>query len=155
MTTIDTGFTTLALAGEPPVHVWRFEIPKDTFMNANDQGYARTWRQQCYVNHKRTEMRKALVAMGMEAAADWPHPPLRRAFVHCLVGNPTKNRFDPPNAEPTEKHILDGLVQSGVLVDDDHEVVAGTLFSYLPEKMQGHYLLELRVYDLTTNAQEA
>lgn len=55
-------------------------------------------------------------------------------WVHALIGLPTMHRFDPPNAWPTIKPIIDGLVDAGVLQDDDSAHVPYTSFSRDPNK---------------------
>jgi hypothetical protein len=47
--------------------------------------------------------------------------------VHILarIHKPRSGRWDPNNFWPTVKAIVDGVVDAGVLVDDDHEHVIG------------------------------
>lgn len=48
-----------------------------------------------------------------------------RVRVDFDVVTRTRTRFDPANAMPTAKAIIDGLTDAGVWVDDDHEHVDG------------------------------
>lgn len=131
-----------------PKHAFEFSVPKDKVMNSNNLGYARTWRQQCYINHQRTEHRKWLVELGKQASAKYNEHPIRHAFVVFHVSNLTEQRFDPPNFEPTEKHLMDGLVRNNVLVDDNSDVIEGTLFVPMECKDRDNYMMQIDIYDL-------
>lgn len=52
-------------------------------------------------------------------------PRLRRAHIKALIQYPTNAKADPQNAEPTVKPIIDGLVDVGLLPDDNHEHLEG------------------------------
>jgi hypothetical protein len=130
--------------------VYDFTISQDDIMNSNNLGYAITWRQQCFINHKRTEQRKKLVQMGMDAANEHcPSMSFGKVFVLVEVSNLTEQRFDPPNFEPTEKHIMDGLVKGGLLIDDNSNVIQMTVFKELQEeKDRDNYKMRISVYRL-------
>lgn len=51
--------------------------------------------------------------------------PVNRAHVEATVCIPTNSRHDPGNAAPTVKAIIDGLVDAGVLPDDDKTHLIG------------------------------
>ena len=78
--------------------------------NSNNLGFARTWRQQCWINHDRNERKRKLVEMGKEAGKSYDGKPMSKAFLVVEVSNKTKQRFDPPNYELTMKDLEDGLV---------------------------------------------
>lgn len=107
-----------------------FYIDSSDVMNSNKIGYAKTARGQMALNGKRNSQRKKLVQMGHDAALGKVDAPIERAFVVCEVANTSKDRrFDPPNLELTEKHLMDGMVQAGLLIDDNSGVITGgTLF---------------------------
>jgi hypothetical protein len=130
--------------------VFDFEISQDDIMNSNNLGYARTWRQQCFINHKRTEQKRKLVEMGKDATDNVDTSvPFAKAFVLVEVTNLTNQRFDPPNYEPTEKHIMDGLVKGGLLIDDNSSVIQMTVFKELQEeKDRDNYKMRISVYRL-------
>lgn len=46
--------------------------------------------------------------------------------VHVLatIGYPSRRRSDPDNYHPTVKALIDGIVQAGLLEDDDHRHVS-------------------------------
>lgn len=46
----------------------------------------------------------------------------------AVIHTPTNGRFDPPNAWPTVKAMLDGMVDAGVLPDDNHKCIPFTGF---------------------------
>ena len=47
-------------------------------------------------------------------------PAMDRANLAAVISYPTARRADPSNAAPTVKALLDGIVDAGVLPDDDH-----------------------------------
>lgn len=138
----------LVLPESAKKYSFSFAIPKDKFMNSNATGYARTASQQRFANFNRIKQRQFLVDLGKQAAQDFGQAPLTNVLVICSVSNPTNHRFDPPNAELTEKHIMDGLVQGGLLEDDNRSIVKGTLFQYLNKKQKDVYLMTIDIYDL-------
>jgi hypothetical protein len=53
-------------------------------------------------------------------------PPLQRARVFCIVQpSPQTRRRDPANWAPSAKALADGLVDAGVLPDDDSKHLIG------------------------------
>ena len=52
-------------------------------------------------------------------------PHLDRAHVTVTVHKTTNRRYDPANLAPTAKAIVDGLVDAGVLDDDDKTRLVG------------------------------
>lgn len=145
---IDFGLVSMTLPDFTQLHTFEFEIPRDVFMNSNATGYVKSAKGQRYLNYTRTKQKQALVQLGRDAADQFHGRSIHKAFVVCSVSNPTNHRFDPPNAELTEKHILDGMVLEHVLEDDNKDVIVGTLFRYLDRKLKDHYLMQLDIYDL-------
>lgn len=110
-----------------------FKVSDDCVRNSNSLGFAKTWRQQCWLNHDRNERKRKLVEMGKTAGSEYiaAHPDFKKidkAFLVVEVANKSKHRFDPPNYELTMKDIEDGLVQAGIIEDDNSNVIVGTLF---------------------------
>lgn len=58
--------------------------------------------------------------------------PVERAHITITIDWPDQRRRDPANWAPTAKAIVDGLVDAGVLPDDDHRHVTG------PDLRRGH-----------------
>lgn len=97
------------------IEVW---IPKATdWLNSN----------QHIPNHgHRNAIVQAWKTAGYVAARNGKLPALQQAHVWCyLVKNPGGGRWDPGNWYPTAKAILDGMVQAGLLPDDDHKHLTG------------------------------
>ncbi|MGW2582973.1 hypothetical protein ACWCYZ_16830 [Streptomyces virginiae] len=63
-------------------------------------------------------MRAALVSAGTG-------PALQRAYILGVLHPPSRRRADPANWYPSFKAAVDGLVDAGVLEDDDHTRVVG------------------------------
>lgn len=64
------------------------------------------------------ELHAALAAAGDQ-------PLMRHAYILGIVHPQRAGRFDPPNWYPSFKAAIDGLVDAGVLEDDDHTRVIG------------------------------
>ena len=130
-----------------------FTIPGDMIRNSNSLGYARSWKQQCFLNHDRNERKRKLVQTGLEAGLKFreEHPDFKmmtRAFLIVEVSNKTNQRFDPPNYELTMKDLEDGLVQANMLSDDNSSVIIGTLFRALDSKDRDSAHVNLVFYRL-------
>ena len=77
------------------------------------------------------------------------HPAMGRANLHAVISYPTARRADPANASPTVKAALDGIVDAGVLDDDDHVHVPETTYSRGPDTGRpGVYRVSLRLEPL-------
>lgn len=62
--------------------------------------------------------------------------PMRRAFVTVHVQYASSGRADPANAYPTVKALVDGLVDFGVLTDDDSKHLPEMTFKRTPGKCE-------------------
>ena len=56
--------------------------------------------------------------------AGW-EPFTGRVHIEAHIWKPRAGRYDPNNLWPTVKACVDGVVESGLLADDDHEHVLG------------------------------
>lgn len=135
-----------------PSYSFDFDVPIEHVRNANGIGYARTARQQNWLNRKRNESKQALKAMG--ESIEWSRPPLERCIADVQVVNTTRQRFDPDNIQLTYKAILDGMVSKGVMEDDNSNILLGTLFREWEgrERTKGVYHLRVTLYDLSEAA---
>lgn len=107
---------TLTLTETPAIPSWRIELPAGvTLMNSNDR---LTIRQ-------RARLTKDLREAGQAAALKAKVPRLERAYVTCYLRPHTRGRRDPGNWYPSAKAFLDGVVDAGVLADDDSTHVLG------------------------------
>ena len=71
-----------------------------------------------------------------------------QVHIGIFVGYPTARKADPPNAWPTAKACIDGIVDSGALVDDNSEVVYAHTFARDAKKApKGHHTLRLILTD--------
>lgn len=60
------------------------------------------------------------------------------------VSTPQNRRFDPPNAYPTVKPLIDGLVDFGVLDDDSWREIPATCFRRgTPTRKKGQYRIRM------------
>ena len=129
-----------------------FDVPIEHVRNANGIGYAKTARQQSWLNRKRNESKQALKAMG--ESIEWNRPPLTRCIADVQVVNTTHQRFDPDNIQLTYKALMDGMVSKGVMEDDNSHILLGTLFREWEgrERTKGVYHLRVTLYDLSGGA---
>ena len=64
----------------------------------------------------------ATIATAQRLKVDTP------ARLVVTVHTPSNRRFDPPNAWPTVKPLIDGFVKAGALADDSHKEIPETVF---------------------------
>jgi hypothetical protein len=96
---------------------WRLELPAEiTLINANDRMHPA----------KRSPYIKVIRNAAWAMARHHKIPPLERAHIFYVVHPDTKGRRrDPGNWSPSAKAAVDGLVDAGVLPDDDHTRLLG------------------------------
>lgn len=82
----------------------------------------REWLNLNHRDHYRTKAKKtkAWRAYAEQAARAAGVPALHRATITGRIYKPHNRRYDPHNLFPTLKAIIDGIVDAGVLEDDDH-----------------------------------
>ncbi|MDH6499567.1 hypothetical protein [Streptomyces sp. SAI-149] len=109
--------------------------PRLTLLNAN----------QRFHHHKRAEITRVLRRAAWAASRAVPR--LERVHIIGVLHPEDRQRRDPANWYPSFKACVDGLVDQGVLDDDDHTRVVG------PDMRMGHVVegvrLVLHIRDLT------
>lgn len=88
-------------------------IPHALWMSSND-------RMHPMAKAKRT---RAVRELAQVEARNARLPHLPQVHIAIYVGYPSRRKADPPNAWPTVKAAIDGIVDSGALVDDSSEFV--------------------------------
>ncbi|MFF4834058.1 hypothetical protein [Streptomyces sp. NPDC001315] len=86
-------------------------------------------------------------------AAANPGVVLQKAYILGVLNPGSRRRLDPANFYPSFKAFVDGLVDAGVLEDDDHTRVIGPDMRLGPVIKGGR--LVLIVQELTTEQHEA
>ncbi|HEY5834935.1 hypothetical protein [Streptomyces sp.] len=96
---------------------WRIELPAKTLLvNANDNLHFR----------RKAERVKVIRNAAWSVARHMKIPALERAHVFFVIHPDTKGRRrDPGNWAPSAKAAVDGLVDAGVLPDDNHTRLLG------------------------------
>lgn len=101
--------------------VFRFHLEKSFLLSANDRRHwadkarrVRFYRQQAYL--------KGVDYFNLGGRK------FARAKVTAAVKLSGKRRFDPANASPTVKAIIDGLTDAGLWEDDNADVVTEVSF---------------------------
>ena len=97
-----------------------FDIPNNLFMNANG-------RLHHYQRANMTKQLRELAYWKAKAARGkgLGEPPYH---VTCIIELDTARRFDPPNAYPTIKALVDGMTDAGVWTDDNSDVIEAMTF---------------------------
>ena len=118
-----------------PPRTWVIELPSGLeLLNAND-------RDGHWARRKR-------VTEALRAAAGWlarkqQVPPMRRAHVLAVYEPPDRRRRDPANLYPSVKACVDGLVDAGVLPDDDATHLDGPDMRLGPTHPRGRIVLHI------------
>jgi len=90
-----------------------FELPRPLILNANQRQH---WAKKAAV----TRDLRALARLQARHL-----PPMTRAHLVVHVGWADKRKRDVSNIEPTLKALVDGIVDAGVLEDDDDAHLVG------------------------------
>ncbi|MFI7532614.1 hypothetical protein [Streptosporangium sp. NPDC049376] len=95
---------------------WTITLPAGTpLLNANNR-----------LHHApKARLTAAIRAAGKQATEAAGVPPLARAHVFGILHPATRGRRDPANWYPSFKAFIDGLVDAGVLPDDDDTHLVG------------------------------
>jgi crossover junction endodeoxyribonuclease RusA len=76
-------------------------------------------------------------------------PQLKRARIDCTYERPDRRRRDAANWSDTAKPLVDGLVDAGVLVDDDSEYLDGPFMHIGDVHPGGRIVLEITELEVT------
>jgi Holliday junction resolvase RusA-like endonuclease len=121
-------------------YTFAFVLERSQVMSAND-------REQHHARARRTRYLRALgLARGVDVVKSdggtlpLLHGPVR---VSVRVAWPDRRRRDTPNAYPTVKALLDGLVDAGLLADDRDGVIVDTSMQPILERTSPAGLVEL------------
>lgn len=109
-----------------------FTISHDLWLTAN--GSRGTTRGGIY--QRATITRQLRLMAKVEALAALAHGEITRHTVPCVVTvsitYPRVGRADPPNAYPTVKPLIDGLVDAGIWPDDNSAWIPSMTFTRSP-----------------------
>lgn len=95
---------------------WTIELPAGTMLLTANQRLH---------HHARAQLTAALRHQAGWLARAQKIPRIERAWIVCVYHAPDRRRRDPANWAPTAKALVDGLVDAGVLADDDAKHVIG------------------------------
>ena len=88
---------------------------REDWLNANDRSH---WARKARITRY---WRDLTATKARQAGAS----DMGRVHVTATFHKPTSRRYDPANLYPTVKACVDGLVDAGVVRDDDHRHVVG------------------------------
>lgn len=114
------------------------KVPANEWISANDRMH---WKE-------RASRTKRLRRRGYFEARRNGLLPMRRAFVTVNVQYDSNRRADPANAYPTVKALVDGLVDFGVLTDDDSKHLPEMTFKRAPGRcLRGWHVITLTLVE--------
>ena len=117
---------------------FEFGVHRDYWLNANQRLH---WAQR--------KTRTAYLRRKAELLGRGTSPTPTPVHIVATVSTPTNSRFDPPNAAPTVKALIDGLVDAGVIPDDDHVHVPRVSFERGPKTGEpGFYQIVLDLQEV-------
>ena len=99
------------------------DIPDNEFLSSNDRMHWRPERQ------RKIALRNRGMVLARQQKLEVPTP----CFLIVRVGLRTSGRADPPNAEPTVKCLIDGVVSAGALADDSSDHIISTTYERGPK----------------------
>ncbi|MGV9383578.1 hypothetical protein ACWDRB_47730 [Nonomuraea sp. NPDC003707] len=124
-------------AGEP--RPWVLEMPAGMeLLNSNHRYH---WRKE---NRIKKPLRETACWLARAARI----PAMQRARMVAVYEPPDRRRRDPANLYPSWKAVVDGVVDAGVLPDDDSKHLDGP-YMELSETVHPKGRLVLYVYELT------
>lgn len=122
-----------------------FEIPRKILINANALS-------GMHYHDKGNRARK-LRELGYEQTKDLTTR-FNQYEIEVVVYAPTRRRLDPPNLYPTVKHLIDGITDAQLWVDDDWKHMTKMSFSYgglvkeeFPELDKNNFVVKLVIID--------
>lgn len=120
------------------------DVQKAYWWTQNKRGDWRAkYRRTSVVKRRAYLTYRSLINSGkLKPPAKWP------VHVTAIIHPITHGRFDPENAAPMVKAILDGITQSGYWPDDNAEYVLG------PDYRLGEPSTEKGVYHITIRIEE-
>lgn len=124
---------------------WTIEMPPGIkVMNANDRGHwaprhrlTRTWRQTALVLARKAKL-----------------PRLEQACIIVEYYPPTRRTRDEANLAPTAKAIVDGLVEAGLLPDDNTAYLTGP-YPKISSELRPKGQMLVHIYRLPASDDEA
>ena len=109
------------------------DIPESWWLNSNH-------RHHRMVVADRTKNIREAARLQFRRMKKVPTP----ANVLAMIHTPTNGRFDPPNAWPTVKAMIDGIVDAGILADDSSKHIPVTSFTRgMKTGIKGRYQITL------------
>lgn len=121
----------------------KFQIHKDRIVTSNQRlHWARKARLVAYLrNRSRLQARS-----GINDGTLTPYADDEKAVAWATIAYPTRRRADPNNIAPTTKAIVDGLVDAGLLTDDDSKHLEGPHHVRAEEPApRGYYTIEIQL----------
>lgn len=114
------------------------DVPDNEYLSSNDRMHWRPERQ------RKIALRNRGMQLAKYAKLTVPTP----CLLVVEVGLRTGGRADPPNAEPTVKCLIDGIVNAGAIGDDSSDFIVGTLYQRGPRvKEKGWRRIHLIFHD--------
>lgn len=97
---------------------------------------------------KLTANLRALARFKTKGSVNVPYSVKKPCGVNVTFLSPTRRRYDPPNFYPTIKALIDGMTDSGVWTDDNHEVIKFMTFRHGGLSGGKHYVIEIEINEV-------
>lgn len=97
---------------------------------------------------KLTAYLRALAKLKTKNSVNVPYSKTKPCGVNVTFLSPTRRRYDPPNFYPTIKALIDGMTDSGVWTDDNHEIIQYMTFRHGGLSGSKNYIIEIDIEDV-------
>jgi crossover junction endodeoxyribonuclease RusA len=126
----------------------RFALPRAEVLTANQRLH---WAQKARLTKDLRFLGKIVTAPHLDRLDpdDQAAAFHDRAHLTVHVGWPDKRRRDVANISPTIKALLDGIVDAGLLPDDDDTHLIGPDLRPYVAAMRGHVILDFEFEEVT------
>lgn len=125
---------------------FEFGIHRDYWLNANHRLH---WAQR---KDRTSHLRRKANLLARESLNRGGKHSSTPVHIIATISTPTNSKFDPPNAAPTVKALIDGLVDAGVIPDDDHHHVPRVSFERGPKTgRSGYYRIIIDLQEVNPN----
>ena len=126
------------------IHTIEFKIPANLWITSNTIK-SMHYQKQGRIN---SQLRQMAHWLGKSLLLTSKIPTFKDKIdeVEFIISTPTNNRFDPHNAIVV-KPLLDGIVDSGILIDDSSEFIRKTSFVRGKTSQKGFYKVIVNIID--------
>lgn len=120
-----------------------FTIPTTRIVSANRRYH---WTQKARLTGYLRNRSRLQARSGINDGTLTPYTDKQKVVAWATIAYPTRRRADPNNLAPTTKAIVDGLVDAGLLTDDDSTHLEGPHHVRADQPApRGYYTITIRL----------